>query len=132
MPMNQPNQATLSEEEQQIGGGVQPEPFPVAARMVSAEQLEALGLPFRCAGGAIVEDRCTSVAEDDDDLESRTVLYRLNGECLSVDYTRPTETPIGERFEPWPQDGAVLVTLYDENADGVWHIRAIGEEMPLN
>jgi len=126
----------LTKTDLQIGGGVEPGDVPEAARMMRTAELRSLGLPFRCDGGEIVEDCPTEAGEDidadDDDREARRVLFRFGDECMSVDYTRPIDISISAKFEPWPNDEAALVTLYDEDPDGNWHMRLIGEESPLH
>lgn len=128
--------AKLTAGDKQRGGGVEPDDVPEAARMMRVRELRALGLPFQCAGGEIVEDCATGsgddVDADDDDRELRRVLFKLGDECMSVDYTRPINVAITATFEPWPTETELLVTLYDEDADGNWHMRQIGEESPLH
>jgi len=127
---------SLSQTELQIGGGVEPGDVPEAARMMRTAELRALGLPFKCDGGEIVEDYSTKsmdeIDKDNDDREARIVLFKFGGDCMSVEYTRPTDIAISARFEPWPDEGAVLVTLHDEDDDGNWHMREVGEESPLH
>lgn len=127
---------SLTATDKQRGGGVEPGDVPEAARMMRVRELRALGLPFQCAGGAIVEDCPTGsgddVDADHDNRELRRVLFKLGDECMSVDYTRPIDIAITAKFEPWPTETELLVTLYDEDDDGNWHMRQIGEESPLH
>jgi hypothetical protein len=126
----------LTDIDLQVGGGVEPGEVPEAARMMRTMQLRDLGLPFRCDGGKIVEDRPTEssedIDEDDDDREARVVLFKLGGECMSVEYTRPIDIAITSKFDPWPEEDEVLVTLYDEDRDGAWHMRTVGEASPIH
>jgi hypothetical protein len=128
----------LSSVDLQVGGGVEPGDVPEAARRVSTSWLRDLGLPFECKGGEIVEDACTTAVNDDlggdGDLEreSREVLFVLDGECLSVGYTRPVDIAIAAKFEPWPDEAEVLLTLHEEDEFGTWHMRTVGEEAPLH
>lgn len=128
----------LSNVDLQIGGGVEPGDVPEAARRVSTSWLRDLGLPFECKGGEIVEDACTTAVNDDlgDDgnfeRESREVLFVLDGERLSVGYTKPVDIPISAKFEPWPNEDEALVTLHEEDEFGTWHMRTVGEEAPLH
>jgi hypothetical protein len=126
----------LTRTDLEIGGGVEPGDVPEAARMMRTAELRSLGLPFRCDGGEIVEDYSTEstddLDEDNDDREARIVLFKFGGECMSVGYTRPIDVAISAKFEPWPGRDAVLVTLHDENEDGSWTMRTVGEESPLH
>jgi hypothetical protein len=126
----------LSKTDLQPGGGVEPGDVPEAARRMRVRELRALGLPFQCAGGAIIEDAPTESGDDidadDDERESRRVLFKLGDECMSVDYTRPINIAITAKFEPWPNETELLITLYDEDADGNWQMRQIGEESPVH
>jgi hypothetical protein len=127
-------QAKLTETDLQIGGGVEPGDVPEAARMMRTSELRELGLPFRCKGGEIVEDRALESIDEDDDneREPRIVLFKLGDDCMSVGYTRPVDIAITAKFEPWPDENETLVTLHDEDVDGNWRMRTVGEESPLH
>jgi hypothetical protein len=128
----------LTEQDLAVGGGVEPEELPEAARMTSTFVLRELGLPFRCEGGSIMQDQSLALAEElhDSERESRVVYfeYLRNGvkEFASVQYTRPVDISITTTFEPWPEDETVLVSLYDEDQFGKLRMREVGEEPPIH
>jgi hypothetical protein len=97
---------------------------PDVALVFTTVELRALGLPFRCDGGRIVEDQSISLAEDvRDPREYRFVTWELNGQGYGVQYSRPVDVPIGQLFEPWPDETEATATLYDEAEMGVFRQR---------
>ena len=121
----------LTSQDKQRGGGVAPVDLPEAKRTVDTAELRALGLPFRCTGGTILQDHSTSdpAEQASEEREPRIVYWQKNGEFCSADYTRPTNIPIGAAFDPWPDEVETFVTLYDEE-DGELCAREVGDETP--
>lgn len=117
----------LTVADMQRGGGVDPVELPEASRIMKTDELRELGLPWGCHGGSIVQDLPATDAADVEDEETRVVFWELNGEYLSVHYVRPVDTAIDDKFEPWPGEDTVLITLYDKGEDDQLHMREVGD-----
>jgi hypothetical protein len=120
----------LTREDRKVGGGVAPVDLPEAKRAMKTADLRALGLPFECKGGRVLQDHSTSDPEEQssEEREPRIVYWQKGGEFFSVDYTRPTDIAIASTFDPWPDEDEAFVTLYDEE-DGELHPREVGDDV---
>jgi hypothetical protein len=110
---------------------VTPEELPEAGRFMSVETLRAMGLPFACNTGEVIQDQSLTLAEElhDAERESRLVYFTFteNGNTLygSVQYTRPVDCAITATFEPWPDESDAFVTLYDADDMGKLRVRQV-------
>lgn len=119
----------LTNEDRELGGGIAPTELPEATRIVKVDDLRALGLPFKCEGGTILQDHSVSDPEEQhtEEREPRIVYWQRGGEFCSVEYTRPTDVAIGAQFDPWPDEDDAFVSLYDEDG-GELYAREVGVE----
>lgn len=110
---------------------VAPEELPEAGRFMSVETLRAMGLPFACNGGEVIQDQSLTLAEEvcGAERESRLVYFAFaeNGNTLhgAVQYTRPVDCAITATFEPWPDESEAFVTLYDSDDMGKLRVRQV-------
>lgn len=110
---------------------VEPEELPEAGRYMSVDTLRAMGLPFSCNGGEVIQDQSLTLADElhDAERESRLVYFTFpeDGNTLygSVQYTRPVDCAITATFEPWPDESEAFVTLYDADDMGKLRVRQV-------
>ena len=110
---------------------VEPEELPEAGRYMSVDTLRAMGLPFSCNGGEVIQDQSLTLADElhDAERESRLVYFTFpeDGNTLygSVQYTRPVDIAITQTFDAWPEDTEAFVTFYDADDMGKLRVRQV-------
>jgi hypothetical protein len=116
-----------SRTESDLASDTAPNSGPPVCRIANPAELKALGLPFRCEGGRILQDQCINLDdEESSDREFRYVYFEHGGVFQGVQYSRPIDVPIVSEFDAWPNANEILnVSFYDLD-----HLGRLGVRIP--